>query len=59
MIKELNIEVVVGGGGGWGLSLGETSPQGVMETKEMWGDKGRAGTQKIPEKWADVLIGGP
>ena len=44
MIKELNIEV--GGGGGWGLSLGETSPQGVMETKETWGDKGREGTPK-------------
>ena len=31
---------------GWGLSLGETSPQGVMETKETWRDKEREGTPK-------------
>ena len=54
MIKELNIEVVLGGRG---LSLGETSPQGVMETKETWGDKGREGTPQKTEKWGDFFYG--
>ena len=31
---------------GGGLSLWEMSPEGVMVTKQTWGDKGRQGTQK-------------
>ena len=40
------------------LKSGVTSPQGVVEAKVTWGDKGREGVKKS-EIWGDVIMDGP
>ena len=38
------------------LNPGMTSPQGAVEAKVTWGDKGREGGRKL-EFWGDVIYG--
>ena len=41
---------------GGGVDPRVTSPQGVVEAKVTWGDKGREGVEKF-EFWGDVIYG--